>query len=170
MGLIHDVLHNHHMNDPVRGTALVVDVNDWLLETHKPYTLRTTLVVEAEGVPKTTVEHSEIVNADTGNHLDRWPSQGDTIPVTIDRSDPTRVRIEWDDMQGISDKLRESERDQAEVRKQQLLAQAYNTDAGTVAASASTDASGPACPTCHGTNPYGSSFCRHCGGRLPPLG
>ena len=86
MGFIRDAVHNHHMNDPVRGTALVADVNDWLLETRKPYTLRTTLVVQAEGVPKTTVEHSEIVNADTGTHLDRWPAQGDTIPVTIDRA------------------------------------------------------------------------------------
>jgi len=61
MGFIRDAMNDHHMGDPVRGTALVADVNDWLLETRTPYTLRATLVVEAEGVPKTTVEHSEVV-------------------------------------------------------------------------------------------------------------
>jgi hypothetical protein len=59
------------MTDRVRGTALVVDVSDWLLETRTPYTLRMTLVVEADGVPKTTVEHSELVNADWGDHLNK---------------------------------------------------------------------------------------------------
>jgi hypothetical protein len=59
----------------------------------------------------------------------RWPTQGDTIPVTTDRAEPTRVLIEWDDMRGKSDILREEEGEQAEVRKQQLLAQAYDTDA-----------------------------------------
>ena len=82
MGFLHDLVHNHNMADPVRGTALVVAVNDWLLETHTPYTLRATLVVRAEGVPKTTVEHSELVNASTGTHLDRWP----------DRETPSRCR------------------------------------------------------------------------------
>jgi hypothetical protein len=167
MGLIRDTLHNHHMNDPVRGTALVVDVNDWLLETHTPYTLRATLVVGAEGVPKTTVEHSELVNASTGDHLLKWPEQGATIPVTIDRADPTRVVIEWDDMQSKTDMLREADRAAAEVQKQQLLAQAYGTNDGPAGGSTSTPSdSALVCASCHGGNPEGTTFCRHCGAML----
>jgi hypothetical protein len=167
MGFIRDALHDHQMSDPVRGTALVADVNDWLLETRTPYTLRATLVVEADGVPKTTVEHSELVNASTGDHLLKWPEQGVTIPVTIDRADPTRVVIEWDDMRDKSDMLRESAREEGEAQKQQLLAQAYGTDIGSSGAAPSTDSgAGPACPSCQSANPVGTMFCRQCGGRL----
>jgi hypothetical protein len=142
----------------------VADANDWLLETRTPYTLRTTLVVEADGVPKTTVEHSEIVNASWGDHLDKWPSQGDTIPVTIDRADPTRVQIDWDAMQGKADKLREAERVEGEQRKQQLLDQAYSTNPAPTKPSA--PATRPVCASCQTANPEGTTFCRSCGALL----
>jgi hypothetical protein len=167
MGFLRDAVHNRHMSDPVQGTALVANVNDWLLETRTPYTLRTTLVVEADGVPKTTVEHSETVNASTGTHLDKWPAQGDTIPVTIDRADPTRVQIEWDEMRGQSDKLRESAAAEGETRKQELLAQAYGSAGGK--SGTGSEASGPVCELCQTVNPEGTHFCRDCGARLPSL-
>lgn len=152
------------MQDPVRGTALVVDVNDWLLETSRPYTLRATLVVEAEGVPRTTVEHSETVHVGTYTlDLDKWPAQGDTIPVTIDRADPSRVRIEWDDVPGKSDALNAFEQQQADRRKQELLAQAYGAGAGAGVSSVS----GHVCLSCQQPNPEGNMFCRSCGALLP---
>jgi hypothetical protein len=169
MGFIRGLLRNHHQTDPVRGTALVVAVNDWLLETHKPYTLRATLVVEADGVPKTTVEHCELVNASTGNHLDRWPAQGDTIPVTVDRHDPTRVVIEWKAMRGHSDTQREAAAERSEAREQELLAQAY----GTPTTPPTTPPGNPAtvrhkvCPRCGRTNPARFAFCGPCGCPLP---
>ena len=169
MGFIRDTAQSHHMKDPVHGTALVADVNDWLLEKSTPYTLRTTLVVEADGVPKTTVEHSELVNASSGTHLDKWPVQGSTIPITIDRADPTRVLIDWDDMRGKSDLLREAERDQAEARKEQLLAQAYGTDGSTSGNPLSQpSSSAKVYASCQCANPEGNMFCRQCGARLSP--
>ncbi|MBE2315258.1 SHOCT domain-containing protein [Solirubrobacter sp. CPCC 204708] len=29
---------------------------------------------------------------------DQWPQQGMTLPVTLDRADPTRLKVEWDEL------------------------------------------------------------------------
>jgi hypothetical protein len=91
MGLVGDWLKSHHMEDPVRGTAYVVSASmpDPTATTEN---YQMTLVVQADGVPATTVQHSGM--ASTG----KWPQPGETLPVTIDRKDPTRVKIEWDEM------------------------------------------------------------------------
>jgi hypothetical protein len=121
VGFISNALHNHHMKDPVRGEALVVEANDWTPNVN-PHPLKATLVVHAEGVPKTTVEHDELVGATfSPTKLLRWPTQGDRIPVTIDRADPTRVRIEWDDFLSHTEQVLA----RSEERKQQLLAEEY---------------------------------------------
>jgi hypothetical protein len=81
------------MKDPVRGTAQVVSCTG-----HRGAALRQnchmTLVVQAEDVPAKAVEHSGLV------HFRRWPSPGMTLPVTIDRANPERLKVEWDEVQG----------------------------------------------------------------------
>ncbi len=127
MGFIRDTIHNHHMKDPISGQAVVVDISDWMTQTRTPYSLQATLVVEAQGLSKITVQHSEIVN-NTSPVLERWPAQGDTIPVTIDRADPRRLQIEWGEIPSKRDLLQARLSQQASARKQELLAQAYNED------------------------------------------
>ncbi len=127
MGFIRDTIHNHQMKDPVLGQGLVVDISDWMTQTRTPYSLQATLVVQAQGLSKVTVQHSEIVN-NTSPVLERWPAQGDTIPVTIDRADPSRLQIEWNEIPSKRDLLQTNLSQRAEARKQELLAQAYGED------------------------------------------
>jgi len=51
------------------------------------------LVVQGEGVPATSVEHNEMINRN------KWPSPGIALPITIDRSNPQKFKIEWDEVQ-----------------------------------------------------------------------
>lgn len=79
------------MDDPVDGTAQVVG------STQPPdnatsSNVNLTLVVQAEGVPAVSVEHSCIAPTS------KWPFPGETLPVTFDRSDPSRLKIRWDDV------------------------------------------------------------------------
>ena len=46
--------------------------------------------------------------------VDRWPSPGDTLPVTVDARKPERLKVEWDEV--------ESARDRAWERAEQLAA------------------------------------------------
>lgn len=84
------------MKDPVDGTAQVVG------STQPPdnatsSNVNLSLVVQAEGVPATSVELSCIAPAK------KWPWPGTTLPVTLDRADPTRVRVRWDDVPEAAD-------------------------------------------------------------------
>jgi hypothetical protein len=118
------------MQDPVPGKALVVAINSWLewprsglaqMEYMYSGPLTATLVVEADGVPKTTVEHSERVAQGDPVIIPRWPGQGDTVPVLLDRADPSRLQIRWDQMPTTRDRIARME----QVRAQQLLYEAY---------------------------------------------
>jgi hypothetical protein len=55
------------------------------------------LVVQAPGVPATPVEHDCMIRAD------RWPSPGITLPVTVDRDDPQKIKVEWDEVETSQD-------------------------------------------------------------------
>lgn len=109
MSLLGDWLRSKRMRDPVRGVARVAGVLE------PPHTVsatcKMTLVVQAEGVPPTPVEHSSAVR------VERWPSIGQTLPVTVDRSDPRRLRVEWEEVPSGADQARErAERMAAEMR------------------------------------------------------
>jgi hypothetical protein len=65
---------------PVRGTAEVIDSSATTL----------TLVVKAEGVIPFATEHRRAPG-------DPAPRTGALLPVTVDRDDPTRLRVEWDE-------------------------------------------------------------------------
>jgi hypothetical protein len=51
------------------------------------------LFVQADGVPPTAAEHRD---GDTPTA--KWPHPGMTLPVTLDRKDPDRLKVEWDDV------------------------------------------------------------------------
>ena len=95
------------MKDPVRGQAQVVSCS-----MHTGEGIYTNcsmqLVVHAEGVPAVSMRRSDMVRAD------KWPSPGVTLPVTVDRADPERLKIEWDEV--------ESARDRAERNSDALAA------------------------------------------------
>jgi hypothetical protein len=89
------------MDDPVRGTAQVVACSGYrgrgiMQNCHMQ------LVISAEGVPATAVEHQGLV------HNSRWPSPGMTLPVTVDRADPRRYNIEWDEIPDSRDRSRQT--------------------------------------------------------------
>jgi len=118
------------MRDPVAGTALVVDINsflEWQTSGHLQLSymfsgpLTATLVVEAEGVPKTTVEHTEQVPRGDDRIISRWPDQGDTVPVMIDRAEPSRIQFQWDQMPTEQDRIARMKQAQAK----RLLERAY---------------------------------------------
>jgi Short C-terminal domain len=89
------------MEDPVRGTAQVVACSGYrgrgvMQNCHMQ------LVITAEGVPATAVEHQGLV------HNSRWPAPGMSLPVTVDRADPRRYKIEWDEVADSRDRSRQT--------------------------------------------------------------
>jgi len=115
---IRDSVRRRMMKDPVRGTAVVVAAN--MSDRYKnPQVLKTKLVVEAEGVPKTTVTHSQLI---WGEWHFVWPDPGDAVPVVVDRADPTRLRFDRERFY----KQRKRQRKATEAKREQdLEAEAY---------------------------------------------
>lgn len=87
MGLL-SRLPRRRMKNPVRGTARVIARSEHDGETVWDYCVMQ-LVVEAPELPARSMDWSGTV------HGKRWPATGMTLPVVIDRADPTRVEIEW---------------------------------------------------------------------------
>jgi hypothetical protein len=88
------------MKDPVRGTAQVVsstmppDSATWA-------NCKMSLVVQADGVaPYATEVHDLTVPTK------KWPWPGQTLPATVDRANPGRVRIEWDEVVAHGDRAK----------------------------------------------------------------
>ena len=100
------------MKEPVRGTAQVVSAtanrgdSSW-------QDIRLTLVVDADGVPPTPVVHRCMCRAD------RWPSPGDTLPVTVDARKPKRLKVEWDEVVSARDSAWEQAQQIAAMQAQQ---------------------------------------------------
>lgn len=112
MGLLGDAWKARRMKDPVDGVAQVVG------STQPPDSatsgnVNLTLVVRAEGVEATSIEHSCLAPTK------KWPYPGETLPVTFDRADPDRLKIRWDDVP-----------DSADVSKQQADALAAQINQG----------------------------------------
>lgn len=96
MGLIGDAIKSRRMDDPVDGTAQVVGSTQ-PPDSATSSNVNLTLVVQAEGVPATSVKHSCIAP------IKKWPFPGTTLPVTFDRSDPSKLKVRWDDIQESAD-------------------------------------------------------------------
>jgi hypothetical protein len=99
MGLMGDWLRGRRMKQPVRGTAQVVACSRWTQGISANVAM--SLVVSADGVPATPVEHECIC------HQSRWPHAGQVLPVTVDRADPTRLKVEWDEVSSHEDRIAE---------------------------------------------------------------
>lgn len=109
MGLLGDAFKGMRIKDPVDGTAQVVG------STQPPDSatsgnVNLTLVVQAEGIAATSVEHSCLAPTK------KWPFPGETLPVTFDRADPTKLKIRWDDVPEAGDVAKQ----QAEALAAQL--------------------------------------------------
>jgi hypothetical protein len=89
VGLLDSLLGSMRMDDPVRGTAQVVSTSGNDGEAVWQNT-RMHLVVQADGLPPTAVEHYAI--APTA----KWPMPGQVLPVTVDRANPQRLKIIWE--------------------------------------------------------------------------
>jgi hypothetical protein len=97
MGLLGDMFKGARMKDPVRGQAQVVSCSmnrgDGVWQN-----CHLQLVVQGEGVPATSVEHNELI------HRNKWPSPGMALPITIDRSNPEKFKVEWGEIQDSRDR------------------------------------------------------------------
>ena len=102
VGLLGDMFKGARMKDPVEGTAQIVSCTGY----HEGVmaNCRMQLVIQAEGVEATAVEHSALL------HNRRWPHPGMTLPATVDRADPTNFKV---DFKAIPDS-RESAQNSAE--------------------------------------------------------
>jgi hypothetical protein len=91
VGLLGDAWKARKMKDPVDGTAQVVGSTQ-PPDSASSANVNLTLVVQAEGVEATSIEHSCIAPTK------KWPYPGATVPVTFDRTDPDRLKIRWDEI------------------------------------------------------------------------
>jgi hypothetical protein len=96
MGLLGDAFKARRMKDPVDGTAQVVGSTQ-PPDSATSSNVNLTLVVQAEGVSATSIEHSCIAPTK------KWPFPGETLPVTFDRADPDRLKIRWDEVPEAGD-------------------------------------------------------------------
>ena len=97
MGLFRKLFGGLGMKDPVRGQAQVVSCSMYRGDgVYSNCSMQ--LVVHAAGVPATSLRQTDMVRAD------KWPSPGITLPVTVDRADPERVKVEWDEVESSRDR------------------------------------------------------------------
>ena len=92
MGLFDKLFKGASLQDPVRGTAQVVSCSGYRGDgVYQNGHME--LVIQAEGIPAKAVQFQGLM------HRNRWPRPGMVLPVSIDRADPSRFRIEWDEVQ-----------------------------------------------------------------------
>lgn len=84
-------LFRRRIKHPVEGTAQVVAVGAPPPAGSARATCELRLLVQAMGVPPTTVEHRE-----RDAPADRWPAAGQTLPVVVDARRPDRLEVLWD--------------------------------------------------------------------------
>ena len=113
-------LFRRRIKDGVEGHAQVVSASACTLDSPGLQTCRMTLVVQAGGIPAYSVDHKQ--SSPTG----KWPYPGVTLPVTVSRSNPKRLRIEFDEMP--------SARDVARVQAEQQAAALRGESAGAATA------------------------------------
>lgn len=122
MGLI-GKLSEMRMKDPVEGTIRVVGINyPDPMATSQNY--RMECVVSAPGIDPVAVTHRGMASTA------KWPSPGDELPVTVDRSNPEHMVVKWDQLQ--------TGRDQA-VGQAQALAEQMRSGTDGQQAPASSD-------------------------------
>ena len=81
------------IKDPVRGSANVVSataLDPGQTSGSEPCAME--LIVQGDGITPTPVAHRDKAP------VLKWPRAGDVLPVTVDRENPERLEIEWDDV------------------------------------------------------------------------
>jgi hypothetical protein len=96
----------HNMRDPVRGVFRVTGFYDKHPSSSPPGT-RITGVITAPGIPATPAEHKV-------DERGRWADHQE-LPVLVDRSDPSRFAILWNEVGQVSWRGREMASAQAEA-------------------------------------------------------
>jgi hypothetical protein len=128
MGLIGDWVKSKHMKDPVRGT-LQVTAATYPPDDATSANFSINGVVSGDGIPPTAVEHAGVAKTK------KWPQSGQALPVTVDRADPTRLRIEWDEVEDSWTSARRTTEQLAEaMRGQGASAPTAGAGAGMAAA------------------------------------
>lgn len=110
MGLIGDWMKSKNMKDPVRG-ALQVTASTYPPDGASSANFSINGIVTAPGLNPTAVEHAGIARTK------KWPHGGQTLPVTVDRADPTRLSIEWDEVPDSCDTARQNAERMAEAMR-----------------------------------------------------
>ena len=110
MGLIGDWLNSKNIDDPVRGTAHVVSISAPSREASS-FNCDMSLTVAPEGMEPYAMRYSCFVSAK------KYPGPGATLPVTVDRHNPDRLRIEWDEVQTGAESGMEAAEQMAEMLK-----------------------------------------------------
>ncbi len=78
------------MKDPVDGHAQVISASALPDAGSMSARCKMHLVIRAPGIEPSPQEITQIVRTK------RWPIPGAQLPVTVDRSDPSRLKIHWD--------------------------------------------------------------------------
>jgi hypothetical protein len=84
-------VHNKRMTDPVDGTLQLTSCSAGADDAMYS-NCRMTGVVSGPGLAPTAVEHLCTAPAR------KWPQPGQTLPVRVDRADPSRLQVRWDDL------------------------------------------------------------------------
>ena len=95
--MLNKALPGVRMQAPVRGQAQVVSCDDYHGRGIKQLCTMQ-LVIQGDGVPPTPCEHHVLV------HRYKWPAPGMTLPITVDRADPAKMYVLWDEVQDSRDR------------------------------------------------------------------
>jgi hypothetical protein len=88
------------IKDGISAQAVVMSVPA-PTEPARSYHLKLTLSVRVPGREPYLLKHSCWV------HETKYPSPGTVLPLTVDRNDPNRLRIEWDQVLTSEEKVRQ---------------------------------------------------------------
>jgi hypothetical protein len=140
-------LRNHRLSDPVDGTYRLTACSAG--SSGAAYSnCRMDGVVTAPGIAPVAVEH--YCTAPTK----KWPSPGQDLPVLVDRADPRRLQIKWDEIPSGRERGRQAAQAAADMMAQRMTA--WQTAAGQTAAGqagAGQPGGGP-----FGAGPFGGDF------------
>jgi Short C-terminal domain len=111
MGLM-DAFKSMRMKDPVDVDAQVVSVSEPPHATHGTAVMN--LVVQLPGQEAQSIECTSVPAP-----VAKWPTPGGQLPVTVDRANPEKCKVRWDDVP-----------DSADIAKQQADALAAQMNQG----------------------------------------
>lgn len=91
MGLFGDIVRSRRIADPIRGSARVLERQEYLGQAASQ-SCEMQLEVTPDGGQPYALTYRTVVG------MTHWPEPGQVVPVTIDRGHRNRLRIEWDEV------------------------------------------------------------------------